>query len=157
MRNISPCLWFDGQAEEAMNFYVSIFDHSKILGVSRYGENAPMPEGTVLSANFLLRGEEFIVLNGGPQYKFSPATSLVVHCADQAEVDYYWEKLTAGGEEQPCGWLQDKFGVSWQIVPRVLGELMSGPDPEINQRVAAALMGMKKIDIATLKQAQTGN
>ena len=153
MQKITPFLWFDSQAEEAMNFYVSIFRNSKVLTVNRYGDAGPGPKGTVMTANFLLYGQEFVALNGGPQYKFTPAISFVVNCESQQEVDDLWDKLSAGGREDPCGWLQDKFGVSWQIVPSVLVKLLSDPDPVKAQRVMAAMMKMKKIDIAALKRA----
>jgi len=153
MQKITPFLWFDSQAEEAMNFYVSIFRNSKVLTVNRYGDAGPGPKGTVMTANFLLDGQEFVVLNGGPQYKFTPAISFVVNCESQQEVDEYWDKLSAGGREDQCAWLQDKFGVSWQIVPTVLVKLLSDPDPIKAQRVMAAMMKMKKIDIAALKRA----
>lgn len=153
MQKITPFLWFDGQAEEAMNFYVSIFRNSKVLTVNRYGEAGPGPRGTVMTASFLLDGQEFVALNGGPQYKFTPAISFVVNCETQQEVDAYWDKLSAGGREDQCAWLQDKFGVSWQIVPRVLIELLNDPDPAKAQRVMAAMMKMKKIDIAALQRA----
>lgn len=153
MQKITPFLWFDSQAEEAMNFYVSIFRNSKVLTVNRYGDAGPGPKGTVMTANFLLDGQEFVALNGGPQYKFTPAISFVVNCESQQEVDEYWDKLSAGGREDPCGWLQDRFGVSWQIVPTVLVKLLSDPDPVKAQRVMAAMMKMKKIDIAALKRA----
>ena len=153
MQKITPFLWFDNQAEEAMNFYVSIFKNSKVLSINRYGEGAPLPKGTVMTANFLLDGQEFTGLNGGPVFKFSPAISFVVHCETQAEVDEYWEKLSAGGKENQCAWLEDKFGVSWQIVPNVLIELLSDPDQSKAGRVMQAMMQMTKIDIAGLKQA----
>jgi predicted 3-demethylubiquinone-9 3-methyltransferase (glyoxalase superfamily) len=153
MQKITPFLWFDSQAEEAMNFYLSIFRNSKILTVNRYGDAGPGPKGTVMTASFLLDGQEFVALNGGPQYKFTPAISFVVNCESQADVDDMWDKLSAGGREDQCAWLQDKFGVSWQIVPRVLIELLNDPDPAKAQRVMAAMMKMKKIDIAALKQA----
>ncbi len=153
MQKITPFLWFDNQAEEAMNFYVSIFKNSKVLSVNRYGEGAPVPKGTVMTANFELDGQEFTALNGGPMYKFSPATSFVVHCETQAEVDEYWAKLSAGGKTNQCAWLDDKFGVSWQIVPNVLIELLSDPDPVKAGRVMQAMMQMTKIDIAALKRA----
>lgn len=153
MQKITPFLWFDNQAEEAMNFYVSIFKNSKVLSVNRYGDGAPAPKGTVMTANFQLDGQEFTALNGGPMFKFSPAISFVVHCETQAEVDEYWEKLSAGGKENQCAWLEDKFGVSWQIVPNVLIEWLSDPDPARAGRVMQAMMQMTKIDIAGLKQA----
>lgn len=153
MQKITPFLWFDNQAEEAMNFYVSIFKNSKVLSVSRYGEGAPASKGTVMTANFELDGQVFTALNGGPMFKFSPATSFVVHCETQAEVDYYWDKLGAGGKPNQCAWLDDKFGVTWQIVPNILIELLSDPDPVKAGRVMQAMMQMTKIDIAALQQA----
>ena len=153
MHKITPFLWFDHQAEEAMNFYVSIFKNANVLSVNRYGKGAPMPEGTVLTASFELDGQPFVALNGGPMYKFSPATSFVVNCENQAEVDYYWGKLSAGGKPNRCAWLDDKFGVSWQIVPEQLGQLLSDPDPIKAGRVMQAMMQMKKIDIAGLQRA----
>jgi predicted 3-demethylubiquinone-9 3-methyltransferase (glyoxalase superfamily) len=153
VQKITPFLWFDHQAEEAMNYYVSIFKNSKVLGVNRYGKGAPLPEGIVLTANFELDGQKFIALNGGPMYKFSPATSFVVNCENQSEVDYYWDKLAAGGKPNRCAWLDDKFGVTWQIVPKQLGQFLSDPDPVKAGRVMRAMMQMKKIDIAGLQQA----
>lgn len=153
MQKITPFLWFDNRAEEAMNFYTSIFKNSKVLTVTRYGDAGPGPKGTVMTASFVLDGQEFVALNGGPEYKFTPAISFVVNCESQQEVDEYWEKLSAGGREDQCAWLQDKFGVSWQIVPTVLVKLLSDPDPVKAQRVMAAMMKMKKIDIAALKRA----
>jgi len=153
MQKITPFLWFNDQAEEAMLFYTSIFKNSKIGSVSRYGDAGPGPKGSVMSATFTLNGQDFMALNGGPQYKFTEAVSFYVNCETQAEVDEYWEKLSAGGEEGPCGWLKDKFGLSWQIVPTVLGELLSDPDPVKAQNVMQAMFQMKKLDIAKLKQA----
>ena len=153
MQKITICLWFDGQAEEAMNFYVSIFKNAKVLSVNRYGKGAPAPEGTVLTANFELNGQQFTALNGGPMYKFSPATSFVVNCETQDEVDYYWDKLVAGGKPSQCAWLDDKFGVSWQIVPKQLMQLMSDPDPVKAGRVMQAMFKMTKIVIADLQRA----
>ncbi|MGC2166500.1 MAG: VOC family protein [Gallionella sp.] len=153
MQGITPFLWFDGQAEDAMNFYVSVFRNTKVLGVNRYGKGAPMPEGTVLTASFELNGLKFVALNGGPMYRFSSATSFVVDCENQAEVDYYWEKLGAGGKYNQCAWLDDKFGVTWQIVPKQLGLLLSNPDPVKAGRVMQAMMQMSKIDIAGLQRA----
>src|SRR5947199_1580981 len=129
MQKITPFLWFDGNAEEAMNFYTSIFKNSKIGRITRYGDAGPGPKGTVMSATFQLEGQEFMALNGGPQYKFTEAISLLVNCKTQQEVDTLWAKLSEGGEEGPCGWLKDKFGLSWQIIPTVLGELLNDPDP----------------------------
>lgn len=153
MQKITPFLWFDSQAEEAASFYTSIFKNSKIGEVARYGEAGPGPAGAVMTITFQLDGQEFIALNGGPHFKFTEAISFSVSCESQAEVDYYWEKLSEGGEEQPCGWLKDKYGLSWQINPSVLGELLSDPDPVKSQRVMQAMLQMKKIDIETLKQA----
>ena len=153
MQKITPFLWFNGQAEEAAKFYVSIFKNSKIGTVNRYGDHGPGPKGTVMIAAFQLDGQDFIALNGGPQFKFSPATSFVVNCETQEEVDHFWEKLSEGGATQQCGWLQDKFGVSWQIVPTALAKLMSDPDPAKRNRVMGALMQMTKIEIAKLQQA----
>lgn len=153
MQNITPFLWFDHQAEAAMDFYVSVFRDAKILSVNRYGKGAPMPEGTVLTASFELNGLKFVALNGGPMYKFSPATSFVVNCENQAEVDYYWEKLGEGGKYNQCAWLDDRFGVTWQIVPKQLGQLLSDPDPAKAGRVMQAMLQMQKIDIAGLQRA----
>jgi predicted 3-demethylubiquinone-9 3-methyltransferase (glyoxalase superfamily) len=156
MQKISPFLWFDGQAEEAANFYVSVFKHSKILHVSRYGDAGPGPKGSVMLASFEIEGQQFMALNAGPQYTFSPAISFFVDCETQAEVDELWQKLTAGGKEIQCGWLTDKFGVSWQIIPRTLMELMQDKDPVKSQRVMKAMMGMIKIDSEALKRAYRG-
>jgi len=156
IQKITPFLWFDKQAEEAAQFYTSIFKHSKILNVSRYGDAGPGPKGSVMVASFQLEGQQFTALNGGPRFKFSEAFSFVVSCENQQEIDYYWKKLTAeGGRESECGWLKDKFGFSWQIVPAALGQLMSG-DPKKANRVMQALLQMKKLDIATLEQAAEG-
>jgi predicted 3-demethylubiquinone-9 3-methyltransferase (glyoxalase superfamily) len=152
-QKITPFLWFDGKAEEAVNFYVSIFKNSKILSVSRYGDAGPAPKGTVMTAAFELDGQKFVALNGGPQFTFSPAISFVVNCETQQEVDDFWEKLSAGGKEVRCGWLQDKYGVSWQVVPRILLELLQDKNPEKTQRVTKAMMQMIKIDIKGLQQA----
>ena len=152
-QKITPFLWFDNQAEEAMNFYVSIFKNSKVISVGRYGEAGPGPKGTVMTASFELEGQEFMALNGGPEYKFTEAISFFVNCETQEEVDKLWEKLSEGGEKGPCGWLKDKYGVSWQIVPTVLGEMLSDPDPEKSKRVMQAMLQMKKIDINALRQA----
>ena len=153
MQKITPFLWFDDKAEEAMNFYVSIFKNSKRGRISRYGEAGPGPKGTVMVATFQLEGQEFIALNGGPHFKFTEAISLVVSCETQDEVDAFWEKLSEGGSKGQCGWLKDKYGLSWQIVPTVLGELMSDPDPEKTKRVMTAMLQMKKLDINALKRA----
>ena len=153
MQKITPFLWFDGKAEEAMKFYVSIFKNSKVGSVTRYGEAGPRPEGTVMSATFQLDGQDFFALNGGPQFKFTPAISLFVNCETQQEVDELWEKLSEGGEKQRCGWLKDRFGLSWQIVPSVLGKLLRDKDPEKSNRVMKAMMQMDKIDISGLQKA----
>jgi len=156
MQKITPFLWFDGKAEEAMNFYTSIFKNSKVGKVSRYGEAGPGPKGTVMVATFELDGQEFLALNGGPQFTFSPAISFVVNCVTQEEVDQFWDKLSAGGSTQACGWLKDKFGVSWQIVPTSLGQLLGDPDPVKSNRVMQAMLQMTKIDIEKLKRAYSG-
>lgn len=157
MQKITPFLWFDNQAEEAMNFYVTIFKNSRILSVQRYGaegaEASGREQGSVMTASFELDGQEFVALNGGPVYKISPAVSFVVSCETQGEVDELWAKLTAGGEEVQCGWLTDKFGVSWQIVPTQLGKLLGDSDPAKAGRVMQAMLQMKKIDIAGLQRA----
>jgi len=153
MPKITPFLWFNDQAEEAMNFYTAIFKNSKIGSVSRYGEGGPGPQGSVMTATFELDGQEFMALNGGPLFTFTEAISLFVNCETQAEVDELWTKLTEGGEEGQCGWLKDKYGLSWQIVPSVLGELLSDPDAEKARRVMNAMLQMKKIDIAGLRLA----
>jgi predicted 3-demethylubiquinone-9 3-methyltransferase (glyoxalase superfamily) len=157
MQKITPFLWFDGKAEEAMNFYVSIFKNSKVGKLRRYGESGPGPKGSVMSAEFQLEGQDFIALNGGPMFTFSPAISFFVNCNTQKEVDELWDKLSAGGEKLPCGWLKDKYGVSWQIIPTVLGEMLSDPDPAISQGVMKAMMQMKKIDIEGLKCAKNAS
>jgi predicted 3-demethylubiquinone-9 3-methyltransferase (glyoxalase superfamily) len=153
MQKITPFLWFDGKAEEAAKFYVSLFKNSKIGSVSRYGEAGPGPKGSVMSATFQLEGQEFIALNGGPQFTFTPAISFFVHCETQHEVDDLWEKLSAGGAKNRCGWLTDKYGVTWQIVPTVLGKMLQDKDAEKAKRVMQAMLQMDKIDIARLKQA----
>jgi predicted 3-demethylubiquinone-9 3-methyltransferase (glyoxalase superfamily) len=156
MQKITPFLWFENQAEEAVNFYTSVFKNSRIGKVSRYGEGGPGPKGTVMTASFVLDGQEFIALNGGPQFKFSPAISFVVKCETQQDIDHYWSKLSAGGRTDQCGWLADKYGVSWQIVPNALGELMSDKDGEKSGRVMQALMQMTKLDIDGLRRAYAG-
>ena len=153
MQKITPFLWFDTQAEEAARFYVSIFRNSKIVGVSRYGEAGPGPRGSVMTVTFELGGQEFIALNGGPHFKFTEAISFSVDCKTQEEVDEFWRKLSEGGEEGQCGWLKDKYGLSWQINPTILGEMLSDPDPGKSKRVMEAMLKMKKIDIAALKKA----
>jgi predicted 3-demethylubiquinone-9 3-methyltransferase (glyoxalase superfamily) len=152
---IRPFLWFDDKAEEAMNFYVSIFKNSEILSVSRWGEAGPGPAGTVMSATFRLDGQEFMALNAGPHFKFTEAISFFIDCESQEEVDELWEKLSKGGETSQCGWLKDKFGVSWQVIPSILGELLQDPDPERANRVMQAMLQMTKIDIAKLEYAYT--
>ena len=156
MQRIGSCLWFDGQAEEAANFYVSIFKNSRIVRTSRYLEGTPGPVGTVMAVEFILDGAEFTALNGGPQFKFTPAISFMVHCETQAEVDHYWKKLTQGGEEVQCGWLTDKYGVSWQIIPNVLLDMMCSSDKAAAQRATAAMLKMKKLDIAVMQRAYDG-
>ena len=156
MQKITPFLWFDHEAEEAVNFYVSIFKNSKILTITRYGDAGPGPKGTVMSATFQLDGQEFFALNGGPHYKFTPAISFLVNCETQQEIDDLWQKLTAGGEEVQCGWLKDKFGLSWQIIPKALMELMQDKDPAKSQRVFKAMLQMTKIDVEGLKRAYRG-
>jgi predicted 3-demethylubiquinone-9 3-methyltransferase (glyoxalase superfamily) len=153
MPTITPFLWFDNQAEEAANFYTSVFAHSKVIDVNRYGEAGPGPAGTVMTVTFELEGQQFIALNGGPHVTFNEAVSLFTSCADQDEVDRLWAKLSEGGEEGPCGWLKDRYGLSWQIVPKALGELLNDPDPEKSGRVMKAMLGMKKIDVQGLKAA----
>lgn len=153
---ITPFLWFDTQAEEAANFYVSIFKNSRIVGISRYGEAGPGQKGSVMTVTFELEGQRFIALNGGPQFKFTEAISFSVDCKTQSEVDEFWTKLSAGGQEGPCGWLKDKYGLSWQVNPTVLGEMLTDPDPDKAKRVMAAMLKMKKIDIAELKKAYAG-
>lgn len=153
MQKIVTFLWYDTQAEEAANFYVSLFKNSKIGQISRYGEGGPGPKGSVMSATFTLEGQEFFALNGGPHFKFTPAISLFVNCETQEEVDELWEKLSTGGRQDRCGWLQDKYGLSWQIIPKVLGELLHHPDPQIAKRVMQAMLQMSKIDIKKLQQA----
>jgi predicted 3-demethylubiquinone-9 3-methyltransferase (glyoxalase superfamily) len=157
MQKITPFLWFDGKAEEAMNFYVSIFKNSKVGSVSRYGDAGPGPKGSVMSATFQLEGQDFYALNGGPMFSFTPAISFFVNCETQAEVDELWEKLSAGGQTQQCGWLQDKFGVSWQIIPTALGRMLGDKDRAKANRVMMAMLQMTKIDIKGLQQAYDGD
>jgi predicted 3-demethylubiquinone-9 3-methyltransferase (glyoxalase superfamily) len=156
MQKISPFLWFDTQAEEAAEHYVSIFPDSKIISVTHFGDEVPGPKGRVMTITFQLAGQRFMALNGGPMFPFTEAISLFVDCEDQEELDHYWEKLLEGGEESQCGWLKDRFGVSWQIVPSVLGEMLSDPDPEKAHRVTEAMLKMIKLDINELKQAYDG-
>jgi predicted 3-demethylubiquinone-9 3-methyltransferase (glyoxalase superfamily) len=152
-QKITPFLWFDNNAEEAVNFYVSVFKNSKVGEIARYGDSGPGPKGSVMTAAFELEGQKFVALNGGPQFKFTEAISFVVNCDTQEEIDYFWEKLSAdGGQEVQCGWLKDKYGLSWQIVPTILPQLISG-DPKRSNRVMQALMQMKKLDIAELRAA----
>src|SRR5206468_11556197 len=151
MQKITPFLWFEGRAEEAMNFYVAIFKNSKVGKVVRYGDAGPGPKGTVMTVAFELAGQEFVALNGGPRFKFTEAVSFVVNCQTQKEVDTFWEKLSAGGEKGPCGWLKDKYGLSWQINPTVLGEMLNDSDPSKANRVMEGRLRMTKIDIAALK------
>jgi predicted 3-demethylubiquinone-9 3-methyltransferase (glyoxalase superfamily) len=153
MQKITPFLWFDNQAEEAMNFYVSIFKNSKIVKVTCYGEAGPGPKGTVMSATFQLEGQTFYALNGGPLFSFTPALSLFVNCETQQEVDELWEKLSAGGKKERCGWLKDKYGLSWQIIPTALGEMLADKDPQKAGRVMQAMMQMGKIEIEGLRRA----
>ena len=153
MPRITPNLWFDTESKEAAEFYVSVFPNSEIRHILYYPEGSMRPAGTVLTVDFVLDGQDFTAIDGGPQFTFNEAISLSIACADQAEVDYYWTKLTDGGEEGPCGWLKDKFGLSWQIVPTALPELLSNPDKEKAQRVMAAMLEMKKIEIDELERA----
>lgn len=153
MQKIIPCLWFDNQAEEAASFYVSLFRNSGISSVSRFGEGAPGPAGSVMTVNFQIDGQELIALNGGPHFNFTEAISLFVNCETQEEVDELWAKLTEGGEEGQCGWLKDRYGLSWQIVPTALGQMLGDPDPEKSQRVMQAMLQMQKLDIAGLRRA----
>ncbi len=153
MQKITPFLWFDDKAEEAMNFYTSIFKNSKVGRVTRYGDAGPGPKGKVMSATFQLEGQEFMALNGGPHFTFTPAISFFVNCETQEEVDELWEKLSSGGKKERCGWLKDKYGVSWQIIPTALGRMLQDKDPEKSKRVMQAMLQMDKIDIKTLQQA----
>ena len=153
MPKITPFLWFDGQAEEAARFYVSVFPNSRIVTTARYGDAGPGPAGSVMTVVFQLDGQQFIALNGGPQFRFTEAISFCVDCGTQKDVDEYWRRLSEGGEEGPCGWLKDRFGLSWQIVPTALGRMLSDPDPESSKRVMQAMLGMKKMDIAGLERA----
>lgn len=153
MQKITPFLWFDNQAEEAANFYASIFPDSRILSVTRYGDGAPQPKGSVMTVAFQLRGQTFVGLNGGPLFPFTEAVSFAVNCDTQDEIDHFWEKLCDGGQPVECGWLKDKYGLSWQIVPSNLGELVAGPDEARTQRVMGALMQMKKLDMHALQRA----
>ena len=158
MPKITPFLWFDNQAEEAAKFYISVFKNSRITRVTRYGDGGPGPKGTVMTVAFELDGQAFTALNGGPMFKFNEAISFQVNCETQADVDYYWDKLSEGGDKQAqqCGWLKDKYGVSWQVVPRVLLEMIQDPDSQKSQRAMEAMLKMKKIDIQALKRAYAG-
>ena len=155
-QKITPFLWFNDNAEEAVKFYLSIFRNAKFTDILRYGDAGPGPKGSVLTISFQLEGQDFVALNGGPQFRFSQAISFLVSCDTQGEVDRFWEKLSEGGEKQPCGWLRDKFGVSWQVVPTVLGEMLRDKDSAKADRVMKAMLQMSKIDIAVLKKAYTG-
>ncbi len=157
MQKITPYFWFDWQAEEAAHFYTSLFKNSRILDITRYGEGMPMPAGTVLTVTFELDGQQFVALNGGPHFKFSEAVSLFVNCETQEEVDTLWEKLSEGGEESMCGWLKDKYGLSWQIIPAGLTDLLHGPDPVKSARAVQCMFTMKKIDLAKIRQAYEQN
>lgn len=156
MPRITPNLWFDTESEEAAAFYVSVFPNSAVKSVTYYGDAGPRPAGMVLAVEFLLDGQEFIAINGGPQFTFSEAVSFLITCADQAEIDYYWDALTDGGEEGPCGWLKDKYGLSWQVAPAGMDAMLSDPNDERGQRAMRAMFGMKKIDIAALHAAADG-
>ncbi len=153
MQNITPCLWFDNEAEDAASFYVSVFEDSQILDTTHYGEAGPGPEGTVLTVSFRLRGQEFMALNGGPDFKFNEAVSFQVSCESQEEVDRFWDTLSDGGEESQCGWLKDRFGLSWQVIPTALPKLLSDPDAQKSQRAMEAMLQMRKIDIDALTRA----
>ncbi|MEY2582231.1 MAG: hypothetical protein QOE09_2080 [Ilumatobacteraceae bacterium] len=156
MPRITPNLWFDLESEEAAEFYCSIFPNSKIKQVSYYGDAGPRPAGTVLTVEFELDGQEFTAINGGDQFRFDEAVSFLINCKDQDEIDYYWDKLTEGGEESQCGWLKDKYGLSWQVAPDDMGDLLSDPKNEAGQRAMKAMLGMKKIDVAALRAARDG-
>ena len=157
-QKITPCLWFDGRAEEAVKFYTSVFKRSKKGDVTRYGDAGPGPKGSVMTATFQIEGQEFMALNGGPEFKFSPAVSFIVHCKSQKRVDYYWDKLMeGGGAPQQCGWLTDRFGVSWQVVPNIVPELMQDKDKQKRERVMQAILKMVKLDVGELKRAAKGS
>ena len=157
MQKITPFLWFDSNAEEAVNFYVSVFKNSKVLKVARYSDAGPGPKGSVMTVEFELNGLEFVALNAGPTFKFTEAISFVVNCDTQEEVDYYWERLSEGGEKSHCGWLKDKFGLSWQVTPTILGKLMTDNDSEKAKRVMETMLQMDKLDIEPLQRAYEGN
>lgn len=156
-QKITPNLWFDGQAEDAARFYISVFDDSRIVSTTHYPENSPGEAGTVMTVLFELNGQRFLGINGGPQFKFDEAVSFEIRCEDQAEVDYFWEKLTDGGSESQCGWLKDRFGLSWQVVPGGMEELFADPDPERSQRAMQAMLKMSKLDIEELRRAADGD
>ncbi len=153
MKKITPFLWFDNNAEEAVSFYLSIFKNSRIKSLLRYGKGGPMPEGTVLTVSFEIEGRDYVALNGGPMYQFTPAFSLAVECENQEEIDYYWEKLTEGGKPIQCGWLEDKYGLTWQVVPHNISDLLMTKDPAKNQRVMDAMLKMIKLDMKALEEA----
>ena len=153
MPRITPNLWFDTESEEAAEFYVSVFPNSEITNVTYYGEAGPRPAGTVMTVDFVLDGQQYTAIDGGPEFTFDEAVSLLINCADQEEVDHYWTKLSDGGEEGPCGWLKDRYGLSWQVIPVALGELLSDPDEQRAQRAMKAMLGMKKIDVAAIRAA----
>jgi predicted 3-demethylubiquinone-9 3-methyltransferase (glyoxalase superfamily) len=155
-RSIVPNLWFDTEAEEAAAFYTSVFENSRILNVARYTEAGPRPAGTVMTVEFELDGQRFVAINGGTQFKFSEAVSFMVECETQEEIDFFWERLTAGGEEGPCGWLKDRYGLSWQVVPTGMDELFADPDQERARRAMEAMFGMRKLDVAALRRAADG-
>ncbi|MGC1215119.1 MAG: VOC family protein, partial [Micromonospora sp.] len=152
-QKITPNLWFDTQAEEAANFYISVFDNSRIVNMTRYNEAGPGPTGTVMTVEFELDGQRFVGINGGPQFTFSEAVSFQINCATQEEIDYYWERLSEGGQEGPCGWLKDRYGLSWQVAPTGMDEMLNDPDPERARRAMQAMLGMGKINIAALRSA----
>jgi predicted 3-demethylubiquinone-9 3-methyltransferase (glyoxalase superfamily) len=153
MNGITPCLWFDTQGEEAANFYVSLFPNSRIVSVDRYGDAGPRAAGSVMTVDFELDGQRYVALNGGPEFTFNEAVSFQISCADQDEVDYYWDKLGEGGEHGPCGWLKDKYGLSWQVIPEAFLQLVSDPDPAKSQAVMSAMLGMKKLVVSELQEA----
>jgi predicted 3-demethylubiquinone-9 3-methyltransferase (glyoxalase superfamily) len=155
-QKIIPNLWFDTEAEEAAKFYISVFDNSRIVNVTRYTEAGPRTAGMVMTVQFELDGQRFVGINGGPEFTFDEAVSFQINCQTQDEVDYYWQRLSEGGQEGPCGWLKDRYGLSWQVVPTVLDELLADPDPERNRRAMQAMLGMGKLDIAALRNAADG-
>jgi len=155
-QKITPNLWFDTEAEEAAAFYTSVFKNSRVVNVTHYTEGSPRPAGTVMTVEWELDGQRFVGINGGPEFTFDEAVSLAISCADQDEVDYYWERLTEGGEEGQCGWLKDRYGLSWQVVPAGMDEVFSDPDPERAKRAMQAMLGMKKLDVAALRSAADG-